>query len=224
MNQAKKSDWWSGSLLRLAGYAMLFLTILDLATIFFPLGFKDPLWEFQMVGALVERVPVPLLGLVIIFQDKATEREQTILTLLSRLSLVVGLLFILLVPLGLSATWRINNNNNLGLSTQVSQQLQQIQQRRTLLDKATPQELDAFFNQLSQRGNLNGVKSPQQLKTQLFAEFSRLEAQVRAQADERRADTRTNLLKNSVKWNIGALVSGIAFILVWKNTRKARPV
>ncbi|WP_218082431.1 HpsJ-like protein, cyanoexosortase A-associated [Anthocerotibacter panamensis] len=210
--------WWSGSLFRLVGYGLLLLTAFDLAGIFFPPHFADPVWEFQMVGRLVEGVGVPLLALTMIFYGEASLRELTILKILSWLTLVVGLLYLLLLPLGLSTTWRINTQNNREVSNQINQQLAQIQQRKEILNQASDRDLDAFFLSLKRQSRATGIKSSQELRSRLFTEIARIEGQVKALADARRLEALQGLLKNSAKWNLGALVSGFLFLLIWRIT------
>jgi len=50
---------------RIAGYGLLGLSLFDIIDILSHFG--DPGWEFQIVRNLVERAPVPLLGLVLVF-------------------------------------------------------------------------------------------------------------------------------------------------------------
>jgi len=67
--------------------------------IFLSHPFGDPGWEFQIVRNLVERAPVPLLGLVLVFVGKFADFQVFILG-----KFVAGVLFVLLVPLGVSST------------------------------------------------------------------------------------------------------------------------
>ncbi len=61
MAQSVSNVSLSSSLFRLVGYGLLVLALFDLIHILIPLQLMNPMWEFQTVGALVERVPVPLL-------------------------------------------------------------------------------------------------------------------------------------------------------------------
>ncbi|MEN8447532.1 MAG: HpsJ family protein, partial [Cyanobacteria bacterium J06555_13] len=49
--------------MRTIGYGLLALSILDLVAMVVPFDFKNPVWEFQRFGELVERSAVPLIGL-----------------------------------------------------------------------------------------------------------------------------------------------------------------
>jgi membrane-bound ClpP family serine protease len=57
-----------------------------------------------MASNLVERSPVPLIGLVLVLVG---EKNFLIFQFLSKACLVVGVLFLLLLPLFISSTWRI---------------------------------------------------------------------------------------------------------------------
>ena len=42
---------------------------------------------------------------------------------------------------------------------------------------------------------------------------------MKAQAEQTRKTQRLGLLKNSIKWNLGALISGCLYLLIWQFTR-----
>ncbi|WP_323253741.1 hypothetical protein [Spirulina sp. CCNP1310] len=60
------------------------------------------------------------------------------------------------------------------------------------------------------------------LKGQLTDSVANLEANVKQQADTALKQRRMALLKNSIKWNIAALVSSLLFLSVWQLTAWAR--
>jgi hypothetical protein len=222
MNQ---SEWSSRSLFRWAGYGLLALAVFDVINILIPPRLMNPTWEFQAIGALVERVPVPLLGLVLIFYEGANLRgkvEKTILKVLSWASLLIGVLYLLLIPLALGNTWRINNQNNAQVVAQSSQRLSQVQQIKSQLNNATPQELNNLLSRLNSQGRAPNIGNSGELKNQLVSEIAQAEKNLKTQSEAAQASARLALLKNSVKWNLGALVSGVLFIHVWYATRWAR--
>jgi hypothetical protein len=116
---------------RLVGYALLALVFLDIVDIFIPLKLSDANWEFQVVGNLVERVPVPALGLLLVLYG---EKRARLIKFISILSILVGILFLLLIPLGISSTLRIDKQNNAQISAQANQQLANLQQFKTQLN------------------------------------------------------------------------------------------
>jgi hypothetical protein len=206
-------------LVRWVGYGLLILTLFDLVQVFVPPGFMNPFWEFQTMGALVERVPVPLLGLALVFLGQAHRRgnwERRILTFLSWLSLLFGILFLLMIPLGVVNTMRINTANTAQISAEYTQQMSRAEQVKQQLNKASTEDIDSFLK--SQGRSLDG-KQPEEFKDQLLSQLTQTKQQMQTQYQAKRSNQRISLFKNSVKWNLGALVSGILFIYVWRLTR-----
>ena len=112
MNSSSKSK-----LLRLVGYGLLLLSLLDLIDTLVPLNLMEPVWQFQTLGKLVEQVPVPLIGIVLIFygsRNSWAKWEQSLLKLLSWGALLAGIGYFLLVPLGLFSTLQIDRSNQIG--------------------------------------------------------------------------------------------------------------
>lgn len=214
----------SSSLFRLVGYGLLVLALFDFIHILVPLRLMDPMWEFQTVGALVERVSVPLLGLMLVFYGETSYRKKweiTLLKFLSWASLLIGLLFFLLIPLVAVNTSRINNQINYQTSNQVSQQMTQLQQLENQVSKSTAKDINEVATRLNQGQPLD-IKDPQEVKSRVLSEITKAKQIIQPQTEAALADRRFALLKSSAKWLLGALVSGVLFIYVWANTRWAR--
>ena len=216
------SQQGSMTIVRSLGYGLLLLALFDIVEMFVPPNFMNPAWEFQTFGALVERVPVPLIGLVLVFfgeMNSRTKWEFPILKLLSWLTLLFALLFFLMIPLGVGNTLRLNNQSVAQISTQSKQQLSQAEQVEKQLNQATPQQIDNFLK--SQGRSLDG-KNPEELKSQILSQVSKAKEQIQTQAEATQSLQGLSLIKSSVKWNLGALVAGSLFITLWKGTRWAR--
>ena len=264
---------WSVVLFRWIGYGLLILALFDLIETFVPPRLMNPAWEFQTLGVLVERVPVPLLGLVLVFYGKNNWRnrwEKPILKFLSWAALLFGVGLLLLIPLGVINTVRIDAYNNRPIIAQVNQRTAQIQQLKNELEKATTaEEMEAFLNRiqsdsqqleklkeqlsyfltsgdqrmteqaepriltdrpgkLAQRlkksplVNLEAPFSLSEVKKQILSFLASGEERMKKQVEARRSSQRLELLKKSVKWNLGALVSGVLFMRIWQATRWAR--
>lgn len=225
MSQSETNEWQSSFLLRLTGYGLLLLVLFDFIDILFPAKFMDPVWEFQTLGAIVERVPIPLLGLALVFYGEVKFRakwELTVLNLLSLASLVAGIIFLLLIPLGLSDTLRIHTLNNDQLNIQTNQQLSQLQQIDKQLDKANKSDLEILLARFNSQLNSPDIKDPQELKSRLLAEVDKSKNTVKLQAEDTKRNQNLELLKSFLRWDIGALISGILFIRIWQATRWAR--
>jgi len=216
------SQQGSMTILRSLGYGLLLLALFDIVEMFVPPNFMNPAWEFQTFGALVERVPVPLIGLVLVFFGEMHSRskwEYPTLKLLSWLTLLFALLFFLLIPLGVGNTLRLNNQSATQISTLSKQKISEAEQVEKQLNQATPQQIDNFLK--SQGRSLDG-KNPEELKTQVLSQVSQAKKQIKTQAEATQSLRGLTLIKSSVKWNLGALVAGSLFISIWKGTRWAR--
>ena len=65
--QDRERKVFSSGILRLLGYGLLLMAVVDLFFLLIPPQFMNPLWEFQTMGAVVERIPLTLLGIVLTF-------------------------------------------------------------------------------------------------------------------------------------------------------------
>ena len=217
------------TLLHWVGYGLLVLVLFDYIEIFFQPNFRNPAWGFQTLGAMVERVAVPLLGLVLVFYGGENRRARWELSGLKFLSWVawgLGVLYLLLVPWGIFNTVAIQQNSTRQITTQVNQKLEQIQQVEEQVEKATTlKEVESIFNRLALQEQLTELKKSQQLakiKENLSSILVVQKARVRSQAKSAQSSELEKLLKPSVKWNLGALVGGLLFMRIWLDTRWAR--
>lgn len=210
------------AILRLLGYGLLLLALFDIIEMLIPLNLMNPAWEFQTFGSLVERVPVPLIGLAFVFYGELhgrTRWEFLTLKFLSWLTLFLAILFVLLVPLAIGNTVRLTKQSYAQINNLSQQQISQAEQVEKRLSQATPEQIDNF---LKSQGRSSNAKNPQQLKSQILSEVSKAKAQIKTQAQATQSSQRLNLFKNSVKWNLGAIVSAALFFTFWKITKWAR--
>lgn len=215
-------------LFRLIGYGFLILFALDIAAIFIPPNFLNPEWEFQTLGEVVERVAIPFIALLLIFYGGNYLRkgwEYLVLTTLSWLCLVTGVLFILAVPLGIINSVRIDSLATTRITEQANQRLQLLQEVETRLnDVNNREEMQILMSQLS-NNNAPPIENEQQLaeaKSNLGEFITNSRNQLNTQTELRNNQRRKALLKQSVKWNLGALISGILFIITWQMTKWSR--
>ncbi|MEH1780011.1 MAG: HpsJ family protein [Nostoc sp.] len=210
------------NLWRLLGYGLLLLAFLDIIDIFVPPSFMNPNWEFQTIGRLVNQVTVPLIGILFVFSGKLAKRakwEPRILALLSHLTLLVGLLFILLVPLGILNTIRLYNSNIDQFNINYNQKVTQANQVEQQFSQASPTDIDNFFKR--QGRSIDG-KNPEELKNQVLSELTQAKQQLKRETEANKSSTTLALFKNSMKWNLGALISAALFMSIWKETLWAR--
>ncbi len=216
-------------LVRWLGYGFLILSIFDLVDILFPPNFMNPAWELQTMGQLVERVAVPLLAFVLIFFGERNSRDRwevPVLNLLSWLALLYGIIFFLLIPLGLFNTLRVDRQANQQLSTQVNLVQTQIQQVKEQLKTVNnPDQMEDLLSRINPQGGTPEIDSFQQfeeIKNRLSTVVANSDQEIATRAKEARNTQRQNLFKRSIKWNLGALVAGALFVSIWKGTVWAR--
>jgi len=216
-------------ILRFLGYGFLLFSFFDLVDTLTPLQLMDPTWEFQTIGSLVEKVVVPLMGFVLVFVGAMTERnywELRILSILSWLALVMGLIYCLMLPLGIVNTIRINEINKMQVTGQLDKQSAQIKAVKTQLGSINNQEdLQKLLATLQQGGIAITPKAGEPvatIKKDLTTFMTGAEERLNNQAKEALSKQSFELLKRSVKWNLGALISGVWFIGIWRMSDWAR--
>lgn len=220
MAQAVDKGWLPSFLLRPIGYCLLVLALFDFIDILVPLRFMNPAWEFQMIGSLVERVAVPLLGLGLVFYGEAdlwSKWERPLLNFLSWVSLLAGVLFLLLSPLLVVDSLRLKAQINYQITTEVNQQLSQLAQLEKKVSEGTAKDINDAVASLKQGNPLN-IKNPEQAKSKLLSEINKVKGTIQPQTEASWADRRLALVKNSVKWLVGCVVSGVLFIYIWRLT------
>jgi hypothetical protein len=209
-------------LLRWAGYGLLGLSIMDLLESAVPWDWMNPAWEMQFMGALVDRSPVPLLGLVLVFVGGTHLRrrwEAPALAGLSWMALVLGVLLFLMTPLIITNTFRLEQRATAQITSQMGQQLDQAEKARAAVQGANPQELE---NLVRRMGRPADGKTSQQLRSEMLAEFTKAKEMLQRQAGEARDNQRTTLIKRSAKMGAEAVLVGIVLVVVWRSTAWAR--
>lgn len=222
LQQGRFELTWSIRIARILGYGLLVLAFFDLIETFTSVELMNALSQFQTIGTLVERVPVTLIGLVLVFFGGLDERnkwELLLLKCLSWLTLLVGILFILLIPLGIGNTVQINNILTAQVNTQYEQKISQVKGFEDRLKQATPENI---LDVVKRQGSSAAGKTPQQIKDELLSKVDKSKAEFKTQADASKWQQQKSYLKKAVKWNLGALISGFLFISIWKYTDRVR--
>jgi hypothetical protein len=208
-------------LCRLVGYSLLLLVALDIADIFIPFKFADANWEFQVVGNLVERVPVPAIGLLLVLYG---ENRSKLIKLMSTLSSIVGILFFLLIPLGISSTLLINKQNYAQISAQSNQQLANLQRfKKQLNNPKALKDIEQSLARINALPKKSGDKQPV-TRELLSKKITEKESQINFEANALMETTKFSLFKRSIKWNLGALIAGVLFILLGRSRRGSNKV
>jgi hypothetical protein len=224
--QSQERPVFSTGILRLVGYSLLLMTVVNLS--FLPIAAQiDLLWQFQTMGAIIEKSPFTLLGMVLIFLGKRSDRtaiEVIWLKVLSWISLMTAVVLMLTIPLNIHNSWQIYHHHNATTDLLLATQEDNIQQFKQHLAAANSKdEIAAILQQqVRQTVNIPDSANIQKLKTDIIANLQNDRDRITIQAEPFRAQKRSLLLKQCLKWNLGALISAILFLMIWNNTEWAR--
>lgn len=212
------------SMIHSVGYLLLILTFLDFIHLTIPPQFTNPNWELETMGQLVERVAIPLLGYLFVFYPTESEiprLEFWLWRFLSWLALLLGIFYLLMIPLGFHNTLRVDQQNVATINNRISQQTQQVEQQKKLISELNSQQLDNLLNNVKKQQQLPDI-SPEELQQKLLLQLETNQELSKTQAQDFRKKQRITLLKTSFKWNLGALLSGVMFIVIWYLTKWVR--
>lgn len=212
----------------LVGYALLLLAVFDVIALMIPPNFGNPSWQFSVFGQLIERIPVPIIGLALVFaggKDKRQPWEIPVLSITSWLMAVIGVIYFLMIPWAGFNTLRLYRQTSAEVEAARQQQQTQLEQVRSNLETVQSDEdlarlLSRVVNQTIAVEDLNAPA--ENVKEQLLTSLDEGEANLETQARQALGQRRLQLLKDSIKWNLGALVSAAILVLMWRSTEWAR--
>jgi hypothetical protein len=209
-------------ILNLIGYGILFLTALDIIAILIPPKFFDPNWELSSIGKTIEIVWAPLLAFILIFSRRQQELialgELKILSLLSYLSLIIGVVYLVTVPLLITDTFRIARTNTGLFNKQVDVQKTQVEEITKQLNAANEEQLNNFFTINRQEFPQLQGSSGKELKTSFLSQLNKKQQAIQTQLKQDLTDKQRKLSKTAIKWILGAIVAGVSFLLIWQHT------
>jgi hypothetical protein len=208
-------------LFRLAGYGLLILTLFDVASAFIWVPLSERAWQFQTAGIFVEKSVVPLIGFVMAFygNDEARKkRELLVLRLLSWISLLTGVFYLVLLVILFINVPGLSDSGQEQINAQFNPEITRLQQYQSQVEKAPTTQIEAF---IKSNKSVN-ITDPNVFKSKLLQDAATAEKNLQARATLTKNSQRQGLLKNAVKWGLGALVSAVLFIRIWAATRWAR--
>jgi hypothetical protein len=215
-------------LLRGIGYCLLILFLLDFFALIIPFKFTDANWELITYGQVIERVPLLLLSFPLIFFGEYSARmkwEPLAAKIISWMAFVMAVFFFLGIPLVVINTVRVQNIRQAEVITKTVKQSMPVQAIADRLNKAnTDNEIRNVLKSLNpqQKPNTVQIPKPQEVKKKVLTEINTSINQTQLQANEIKRRISTTLWKDSIKWAIAALVSGLFLLYVWVQSKWAR--
>jgi hypothetical protein len=216
-------------LIHFLGYILLIFSLIDYLAMLIPPQLTNPVWEFQVIGQMVDHVWSILLGLTFIFlYNKGSiikPRQIGILKFLSWMALLIGIFYLLMLPLGINNSLTIYKNLNNQFINQQGQQQEQLQTVSERLNATnSPQQLNNLARMLNIPNAEGSSQSPQELKNKISEQIQRAAQTSSAAANAAKKEQTRNLVKNSVRINIGTILSGVCLITIWNMTRWIRMI
>lgn len=208
--------------LRIVGYGLLILWLFDIVEVLYPLQLLNAIWSFQVFGQFVERIGILLVSLCFIFfgeQKARTNWEFPIVRVLSILTLIAAIFYFLMIPLGIGNTIRIARQTDRQISLQLQEDIEQLDRlKEEIATYSDPQKLEQFINigGFTKRSDAKGWSIPE-LRAEANNQIKQQGNEIKLQAQKARRRRKVNLLKRSLKWNLGALLSSILLLLIWAN-------
>jgi hypothetical protein len=216
------------SLIRILGYCSLLLFLLDTCSILIPPRFTDSAWELNTYGQIVERVPLLLFSFPFIFFGEYSARgkwEQIATKVASWLTIGIAIFFFLNIPLGIVNTFRVQDIRQGDVIAKAAQQNGPVQEVAERLSKAkSDSEIKNVLRSINpqQQAAVAQISNPQEVKKKILEEISTSITKTQAQADESKRLISASLWKDTVKWSIGALFSGLFLLYIWMQSKWAR--
>jgi hypothetical protein len=207
-------------LFRLAGYGLLILTLFDVVSALVPPQFSNPGWQFQTAGGFVERSAVPLIGFVMAFygnNEARKKRELVVLKALSWIALLTGAFYLVLLVILFITFPGLNDRGQEQINAQYNPEITKLQQIQSQVEKAPVAQIEALM-----KSNRAAGTDPQVFKSKLLQDAATAEKNLKDRASITKSGQKLALIKNSVKWGLGALVSAVLFIRIWAATAWAR--
>lgn len=206
------------------GYIILIFSLIDYVEILWPLQLTNQVWEFQTISQLVDHIWSPLIGLAFVFIQKEhiSRFQLQVLNFLSWLSFFLGVLYLLMLPLGINDTINIYNTNITQIVNQVAQQKEQFSRLGEQLNIANPAELHKLDKIINSQKITPSNYSPEQLKNKLSQQLETLKSEAASNGKKAQKDLTNNLIKRAIKVNLGIILSGVSLIVLWHLTSWAR--
>ncbi|WP_299487917.1 HpsJ family protein [Acaryochloris sp. IP29b_bin.137] len=218
-----KSQWLSTFVLRLTGYALLLLTLVDTLATILPPQLLDPAWELETIGRLVERSPVPLIGFALVASGGRRFRQsldRLCFKAVPALAIIIGLAYCLMIPLGISDSLRLSNQHQTASETLI-QQAADIQKLEQRLSEAPASDVAEWAQKF--QPNLAEGQNQAEIKAGVLAQLKANQASLNAQIS-RASQQPAQLQKRTIKWLVGALVAGLSFLYIGNTVRQFPPV
>ncbi len=207
-------------LLNWLGYVILLGSIVNYLWIIYPPQLLNPQWELQTINRLVDHAWFLLIAVVLIFLPTRSYIRRIELSVLKGLRwgiLLMAILFILMLPLGLINAQRIDQTQQRQLELQQQAQLERLSNlERTIRDEGiSQQQLEQLQQQFAQD---ELAVTEEQVKTVILEGIQQERENLREQVQQARQEQVEQLVRRTLRTEIGGLLIGVFLIRLWFRT------
>ncbi len=214
------------SILPLVGWGLFLYSILQLYFLIWPLNVTNTQWEFEVMVNISDIAVYTFSGIGLILFNKPPTMTFINLkskALISWLSLVLGVIYLMIIPLGIRDTDRLFKSKTEEYTNKRAIISDNIVKGETVIMEAESKDvllqISASANllkNLQDRMKIKPDESIESVKLFLKNELIKNGDNVLTQWENNFLSEKNNILKFSIKLNICALLFGILFIWMWK--------
>ena len=213
-------------LFRFTGGLLLAFFLIETFSSLVDLRLRDPASELRFASQMTDRIPLALLGLVLLLCHPRFLRkkiESSALRILATLPLVLAVGYLLLIPLTMFAAANFFRNATFGLAQQVEEQVKKVRAVRDATLNLSPEEQQAMVDRYNQANpKKQAVDVPGFLNT-LNEEVRSSEARLEQERRKVMGTQQKNLYGAQLVQSLKILAGATAFFFLWRLTAWARP-
>lgn len=216
------STFLTATLARRAGYSLLLLALIDTIASLTPIQWLDPAWELRVMGDLIEKVPVPLLGVLLAFagrQNSLARWERLVSRGLRPICLGMCIAFFLMIPLIATNSMRLRDEYALQIREALENKLAETSHWEAQLKSTAPDLLPATLEQMGARTD---GKDLQSTRAQVLDGVAQAKSKLYDEAALLQQSQQQSLIQSSLKYSTGCLVAALFFLGCWRSTRAGR--
>lgn len=207
-------------LLSWLGYVLLFGSALDYLIILYPLQLTNPSWELQTFTQMVNNAWALLLAILLIFLPKRASISRLELQFLSLIRwglFLGGVLFILLIPLGILNTQRIRETRVAELNRQQTVRTEELNNLQQAIESGQLSRVQ--LRRIATAFNLQATPNETPLRERLLEKVAEQKQQLRENITTRKNSRSRQLLGQAVRINSQALFIGAFLLRAWWEVR-----
>jgi len=212
-------------LIPLIGYGFLGLSLFDHVNIIYPVEISNPSWIVETIGQISERIPILWIGLLLVFFRKSgyvRKREIGGLKFLSWLCLLLGIIYLISIPMLIGNTVRLSRLIDTQIETRASQQTERLKRARDQVSQTKEQDISAYLRyQNSQTGKPQTI-TPDKFKENLLQKANKDISELEANSQALKTRQVCDLIERTIKWSLGNFLSTFVCVWIWHLTRWTR--